>query len=77
MPLLKHGISSITFISYGSFKTIPNPLKQLPVKNLIIPEAPYRLVLFYKILQKIILISVRNLCPIQLLRHHYIGCIYN
>ncbi|PLX54132.1 MAG: hypothetical protein C0611_01650 [Desulfobacteraceae bacterium] len=27
-------------IEYGSFKTIPNPLRQLPVKNLIIPEAP-------------------------------------
>jgi hypothetical protein len=26
-------------MAYGSFKTIPNPLKQLPAKNLIIPEA--------------------------------------
>jgi len=26
-------------MAYGSFKTIPNPLRQLPVKNLIIPEA--------------------------------------
>jgi hypothetical protein len=29
-------------IAFGSFKTIPNPLKQLPVKNLITPEAPLR-----------------------------------
>jgi len=26
-------------ISFGSFKTIPNSLRQLPVKNLIISEA--------------------------------------
>jgi hypothetical protein len=26
-------------IADGSFKTIPNSLKQLPAKNLIIPEA--------------------------------------
>ena len=26
-------------IAGGSFKTIPNPLRQLPAKNLIIPEA--------------------------------------
>jgi len=26
----------------GSFKTIPNALRQLPSKNLIMPEAPSR-----------------------------------
>ena len=29
-------------IVYGSFKTIPNTLRQLPAKNLIIPEAPLK-----------------------------------
>jgi hypothetical protein len=33
-------------IEYGSFKTIPNPLRQLPVKNLIIPEAPLKSICF-------------------------------
>ena len=33
-------------IEYGSFKTIPNPLRQLPVKNLIIPEASLRSICF-------------------------------
>jgi hypothetical protein len=28
-------------IACGSFKTIPNSLRQLPAKNLMIPEAPY------------------------------------
>ena len=28
-------------IACGSFKTIPNSLGQLPVKNLVPPEAPY------------------------------------
>jgi len=33
-------------IAYGSFKTIPNPFKQLPAKNLIIPEAPLESICF-------------------------------
>jgi hypothetical protein len=31
--------SSTTYIIDGSFKTIPNALRQLPPKNLMIPEA--------------------------------------
>ena len=34
------GIYQYSYVAYGSFKTIPNPLKQLPVINLMIPEAP-------------------------------------
>ena len=33
------GLHPYRQIPDGSFKTIPNSLKQLPVKNLIIPEA--------------------------------------
>jgi hypothetical protein len=33
-------------MAYGSFKTIPNPLRQLPAKNLIIPEAILKLMCF-------------------------------
>jgi hypothetical protein len=33
-------------IAAGSFKTIPKSLKQLPVKNLIIHEAPLRSICF-------------------------------
>jgi hypothetical protein len=33
-------ISSTTLIADGSFKTIPPPLRQLPAKNIFIPEAP-------------------------------------
>jgi len=40
MSLLEQEVSSIKLITYGSFKTIPNSLRQLPNKNLIIPEAP-------------------------------------
>ena len=32
------GFHLLSKIAYGSFKTIPNPLRQLPAKNLIIPE---------------------------------------
>jgi hypothetical protein len=30
------------FVAYGSFKTISNPLRQLPTNNLIIPETPFK-----------------------------------
>jgi len=33
-------------ISFGSFKTIPNSLRQLPVKNLIIPDASLKSICF-------------------------------
>jgi hypothetical protein len=33
-------------IGHGSFNTIPNPLRQLPAKNLIIPEAPLKSIYF-------------------------------
>jgi len=33
------GFHPISEFVHGSFKTIPNSLRQLPVKNLIIPEA--------------------------------------
>jgi hypothetical protein len=36
-------------IAYGSFKTIPNSLKQLPAKNLIIPEAPLKSICFKRL----------------------------
>jgi hypothetical protein len=39
-------VLSINKIAYGSFKTIPNPLRQLPVKNLIIPDAPLKSICF-------------------------------
>jgi len=34
------GFHLLSKIIDGSFKTIPNPLRQLPAKNLIIPKAP-------------------------------------
>ena len=40
------GFHFYRYIVYGSFKTIPNPLRQLPVKNLIIPEAPLKSICF-------------------------------
>jgi hypothetical protein len=40
------GFHPYRYIVYGSFKTIPNPLRQLPVKNLIIPEAPLKSICF-------------------------------
>ena len=33
---------SIKLITDGFFKTIPNTLRQLPLKNLITPEAPLK-----------------------------------
>jgi len=33
-------------MAYGSFKTIPNPLRQLPDKNLMISEAPLKSICF-------------------------------
>jgi hypothetical protein len=34
---------------FGSFKTIPNPLRQIPDKNLIIPKAPLKSICFKEI----------------------------
>jgi hypothetical protein len=39
------GFHPISEFVHGSFKTIPNSLRQLPVKNLIIPEAILNLIL--------------------------------
>jgi hypothetical protein len=40
--LFNEGIIALNQIDYGSFITIPNPLRQFPAKNLIIPEAPLK-----------------------------------
>jgi hypothetical protein len=37
-------ILALNPMDYGSFITIPNPLRQFPVKNLIIPEASLKLI---------------------------------
>jgi hypothetical protein len=38
--------SSLNQIAYGSFITSPNPLKQFPAQNLIIPEARLKSICF-------------------------------
>jgi hypothetical protein len=51
-------------LSYGSFKTIPNSLRQLPFKNLIISEALLKSICFKKLNRyELLNISLESLNP--------------
>ena len=48
---IQRNVLALNKIDYGSFITIHNPLKQLPAKKSIIPEARFRSICYKELIE--------------------------